>query len=83
MPETDAAMAEMVAERLRASIETTPFTIADRALTLSITASLGLATLRSGRDAGYVPEACGRGALSCQAHGPQQGRRLGRLTPWS
>ena len=47
MPETDAAMAEMVAERLRASIETTPFTIADRALTLSITASLGLATLRS------------------------------------
>jgi two-component system cell cycle response regulator len=48
MPETDAAMAEMVAERLRASIETTPFTIADRALTLSITASLGLATLRSG-----------------------------------
>ena len=48
MPETDAAMAEMVAERLRAGIETTPFTVAERALTLSITASLGLATLRSG-----------------------------------
>ena len=46
MPDTDAALAASVAERLRASIEAMPFRVTGRAEPLSITASLGIATLK-------------------------------------
>ncbi|MBT9368278.1 PleD family two-component system response regulator [Rhizobium sp. CSW-27] len=48
MPETDAATAAVVAERLRAIIEGEPFVLAQGALRLSITASLGIASNDSG-----------------------------------
>ncbi|WP_099866175.1 PleD family two-component system response regulator [Pararhizobium haloflavum] len=48
MPDTDAALAESVAERLRVGIESAPFFLKARNLALPVTASLGTATLRAG-----------------------------------
>jgi two-component system, cell cycle response regulator len=50
MPDTEPVLAEAVAERLRAAIETRPFTLDGRATTLTVTASLGLSTLVSPSD---------------------------------
>jgi two-component system cell cycle response regulator len=49
MPETDMAVAAMVAERLRRRIASEPFAIAQGARTIPVTISIGLAALR-GKD---------------------------------
>jgi two-component system cell cycle response regulator len=43
MPDTDAAQAAMIAERLRAMVETQPFQIRSLGISLAVTASLGIA----------------------------------------
>lgn len=50
MPDTDAAAAAMIAERLRDIIERTPFALAGSDVGLSLTASLGIATNAPGVD---------------------------------
>ena len=52
MPETDVAVAAMVAERLRRKIAAEPFAIQREARTIPVTISIGLAALRSGADNG-------------------------------
>jgi two-component system cell cycle response regulator len=49
MPETDMAVAAMVAERLRRRIASEPFAIAQGSLQIPVTISIGLASLR-GKD---------------------------------
>jgi two-component system, cell cycle response regulator len=44
MPDTDAAAAAMIAERLRDIIERTPFSLPGTELGLNMTASMGIAT---------------------------------------
>lgn len=51
MPDTDGTLAAAVAERLRVSIEAVPFRVNGRAEPLSVTASLGIATLKDGEAA--------------------------------
>ena len=50
MPETDPAVAGMVAERIRAEIESTPFAIQAAAKAISVTASFGVATMAAAPD---------------------------------
>jgi two-component system cell cycle response regulator len=50
MPETDMAVAAMVAERLRRRIAAEPFAIQDGAGSIAVTISIGLAALRSKED---------------------------------
>ena len=50
MPETDMAVATMVAERLRRRIATEPFPIQQGARTLDVTISIGIASLNSSED---------------------------------
>ncbi|MCD7108801.1 PleD family two-component system response regulator [Rhizobium sp. DKSPLA3] len=45
MPDTDAATASTIAERLRVTIETAPFLVQNRSKELTITASMGIAVL--------------------------------------
>lgn len=54
MPDTTAEAAAQVAERLRAAVEDRPFLLPGSNLSLSITASLGIASLSGGED---TPEA--------------------------
>jgi two-component system cell cycle response regulator len=50
MPETDMAVAAMVAERLRRRIAAEPFAIQDGAASIAVTISIGLAALRGKED---------------------------------
>lgn len=50
MPDTDSCIAEQVAERLRAEIAHTPFTIGKDKRPLDITISVGVSSLRRGAD---------------------------------
>jgi two-component system cell cycle response regulator len=54
MPETDMAVAAMVAERLRRRIAGEPFSIQQGARTVEVTISIGLAALGRGEDAAKV-----------------------------
>jgi two-component system cell cycle response regulator len=54
MPETDLAVATMVAERLRRRIATEPFTIQQGARALEVTISIGIAALGAGDTAAAV-----------------------------
>ena len=77
MPETDMAVATMVAERLRRRIATEPFAIAaGRRSTIEVTISIGIAALDTADDnAADDPQARRPGALSRQARRPQPRRR--------
>lgn len=50
MPDTELAVAEKVAERVRQGIERDPFTVAGGANAIPVTASLGVAALKRARD---------------------------------
>src|SRR5208283_3501071 len=50
MPETEMAVAAMVAERLRRRIATEPFAIQQGTRSVSVTISIGIATLRGRKD---------------------------------
>ena len=50
MPDTDAAFAKVVAERLRVCIANTPFTVDAEGTRLDITVSIGLATTIGGSE---------------------------------
>jgi two-component system cell cycle response regulator len=54
MPETDASVATLVAERLRRRIAGEPFSIQRGARHLEVTISVGVAALRPGDDAATV-----------------------------
>jgi two-component system cell cycle response regulator len=54
MPETDLAVATMVAERLRRKIANEPFAIQQDARTIEVTISIGIATLGGGDNAASV-----------------------------
>ena len=82
MPETDMAVAAMVAERLRRRIAAEPFAIQQGARSIPVTISIGIAALRGrGRQRREPAQTRRPGALSRQARrakpgGP--GRRLSR-----
>ena len=74
MPETDMAVATMVAERLRRRIATEPFAIQQGARKLEVTISIGIAALGDAeRQRRGDPQARRPGALSRQARRPQPG----------
>ncbi len=50
MPDTDAAISKMVAERVRAEIERTPFTVGADGRAVNVTISIGVSSLRHGAD---------------------------------
>ena len=50
MPDTDAQIAEMVAERVRSQIAATPFSLGEEKPSLDITVSVGVSTLLRGND---------------------------------
>jgi two-component system cell cycle response regulator len=50
MPDTDAAIAEKVAERVRAEIAQTPFTIGTSGTSMAVTVSVGVSSLKRGPD---------------------------------
>jgi two-component system cell cycle response regulator len=50
MPDTDAQVAEKVAERIRAEIARTPFAISHEGQTVEVTVSVGVSSLRRGAD---------------------------------
>ena len=78
MPETDMAVAALVAERIRRRIAGEPFAIEQGAKAIDVTLSIGLAALGSAeRHRRQHPEARRPGALSRQARRPQP-RRGGR-----
>ena len=77
MPETDLAVATMVAERLRRRIASEPFPIQQGARSIEVTISIGIAALGSRRQCGERAQARRSGALSRQARRPQP-RRAGR-----
>ncbi len=78
MPETDMAVAAMVAERLRRRIAADPFAIAQGTRHIPVTISIGIAGLRGKDDTAAKPaQARRRGALSRQARRPQPGRARG------
>ena len=81
MPETDMAVATMVAERLRRRIAGEPFPIQQGARTIEVTISIGIAALepRRGRRREH-PQARRPGALPRQARRPQPGGRRRRLS---
>lgn len=54
MPDTEQHIAEMVAERIRAEVERTPFSLGEGEAQLDVTVSLGVSSLRRGLD---TPEA--------------------------
>jgi two-component system cell cycle response regulator len=54
MPETDLAVATMVAERLRRRIASEPFAIQNGARTIEVTISIGIAVLGPNDDAGAI-----------------------------
>ena len=85
MPETDMAVATMVAERLRRRIASDPFAIQQGARNLDVTISIGIAALAGDeRQCGGDPQARRYRALSRQARRPQPGCarcRLGGLRP--
>jgi two-component system cell cycle response regulator len=54
MPETDMAVATVVAERLRRRIASEPFPLAEGARKVEVTISIGIATLRRGESAAAV-----------------------------
>ena len=79
MPETDLAVATMVAERLRRRIATEPFPIQDGSRRLEVTISIGISALGKDDTVREYPQAGGCRALSRQARRPQSrgpGRRL-------
>ena len=77
MPETDMAVATMVAERLRRRIATEPFAIQQGGRHLEVTISIGIAARRRRRQRRDHSQARRPGALSRQARRPQS-RRAGR-----
>ena len=85
MPETDMAVATMVAERIRRRIASEPFAIQDGAHRLDVTISIGIAALDGpGDNAADDLEARRHRALSRQTRRPQPGgagRRLTRFGP--
>ena len=85
MPETDLAVATMVAERLRRRIASETFPIQQGARGIEVTISIGIAALGCGDTASERHQARRPGALSRQARRPQPGgpgRRLsGRCAP--
>ena len=84
MPETDMAVAAMVAERLRRRIAAEPFAIQQGSRVVPVTISIGIAALRGqGRHRGERPQARRPGALSRQARWPQPrgaGRGLSEIS---
>ena len=50
MPDTEAHIAEMVAERIRAGIAQTPFSLGEGKPSLDVTVSVGVLSLRRGPD---------------------------------
>jgi two-component system cell cycle response regulator len=50
MPDTDAAVAEKVAERIRARIADAPFTIGPDGRTIPVTVSVGVSTMMRDKD---------------------------------
>jgi two-component system cell cycle response regulator len=50
MPDTEAQIAEKVAERIRAEIEKTPFAVGGNGTTIPVTVSVGVASLNRGPD---------------------------------
>ena len=77
MPETDMAVATMVAERLRRRIASEPFPIQKGARMVEVTISIGIAALGPRRQCRRRHQARRPGALSRQARRPQS-RRAGR-----
>ena len=73
MPETDMAVATMVAERLRRRIASEPFPIQQGARSIEVTISIGIAALRPRRQRGDRAQARRPGALPGQARRPQPG----------
>ena len=83
MPETDMAVATMVAERLRRRIASEPFPIQQGARSIEVTISIGIAALGSADNAATRAQARRSGALSRQARRPQPrgaGRGLTRAS---
>ena len=76
MPDTDIEFAYSVAERLRKSVETTPFDISRAPHHLNVTISIGIAgSKRAGRFRGGAPSPRRPGALPRQERRPQSGCR--------
>ena len=73
MPETDMAVATMVAERLRRRIAGEPFPVQQGSSGLDVTISIGIATLERRRHCGQCHQACRSGAVPGQARRPQPG----------
>ena len=68
MPDTDAALAMLVGERIRQKIAGERFAIADSDESIEVTVSIGICSLSSPDDtAECAHQACRRGALSGQA----------------
>ncbi len=81
MPETDMAVAAMVAERLRRRIAAEPFAIAQGSRHIPVTISIGIAGLRGKDDtARGAAQARRPGALPRQTRRPQSRRARRRLT---
>ena len=83
MPETDMAVATMVAERLRRRIASEPFPIQQGARTIEVTISIGIAALGARRGRGHGAQARRPGALPRQARRPQPGGSGGATPPSS
>ena len=80
MPETDMAVATMVAERLRRRIASEPFPIQQGARSIEVTISIGIAALGRDDNAGERAQARRPGALPRQARRPQPRRARRRLS---
>ena len=79
MPDTEAAIAEKVAERVRAEIAESPFVI--NGGDVAVTVSVGVSSLKRGaRFGGRSSEARGCCSLRSQKRGPQSRGRQSRLT---
>ena len=50
MPDTEPAIAEKVAERIRAEIEQTPFLLGKSGQSINVTVSVGVSSMRRGAD---------------------------------
>ena len=83
MPETDLAVATMVAERLRRRIAGEPFPIQQGARSIEVTISIGIAGARRRRQCGERAQARRPGALPRQARRPQpRGAGRGYACEW-
>ena len=81
MPDTDGAVAEKVAERIRAEIAQMPFAIGHDGKTIEVTVSVGVSSVLKRRGHGRgADEARRRGALRGQERRPQPRRRQGGLS---